>query len=99
MAIEIDTSDIDMLADMFRRRALYLVPSAMIAGQKRAERHARRRRKRVEGGRRYKVRRRIRYASGNLIAHYVNHLLYLKFKAFFTRHAYQFGLSQFGKHR
>jgi hypothetical protein len=53
---------------MFRKRSLYLVPSAVIAGQKRAERHARRRRKRIEGHRRYNMRRRIRYASGNLIA-------------------------------
>jgi hypothetical protein len=86
MALDIDTHDIDMLADIFRRRSLYLFPGAVLKGQKRAERHARRRRKRVKGQRRYKVYR-IRYPTPNLIAHYINHFLYLRLIVFFNRSA------------
>lgn len=84
MAFEIDTSDIDMLSDIFRRRSMWLVPGAMIAGQRRAERHVRRRKKRIQGHRRYK-RHRIPVATANLVAHYVIHSMYYRLAWFWAK--------------
>lgn len=89
MQIEIDTSDIDMMADIFQHRATWLVPSAMIRGQQRAWAHVRKARKRTAGERHYHIRR-FRPPTPALIAHYVNHLLYLKFKFFWFKRSGRF---------
>jgi hypothetical protein len=85
MAIEIDTTDIDGLAAIFRNRALWLVPTSVIKGRSRAERHVRRRHP-SEATKRHPYRRKVaRHPTQNLIAHYINHVLYLRFKRFWGR--------------
>jgi hypothetical protein len=83
--IDIDTHDIDILSTIFYRRSVWMVPMAVMNGRKRAEKHARRRRRSMATQRRPYARRRIRYATGNLIAHYINHLLFLRLRRFWGK--------------
>lgn len=66
-----------------------MVPTAVVAGRKRAERHVRRRERR--GRLEWKDRkgrprrRRIRFATGNLIAHQIAFLLFLRLRRFWGK--------------
>lgn len=82
MAIEFETDAIDSLARIFRNRAVWMVPTAVIKGTRRAERHVRRRHPSTATKRhpyRHKV---ARHPTQNMIAHYINHHLALRLRHF-----------------